>query len=210
MNTLISIRNTPITAKSRILWIIVPVCSLIGVACAITLAFAGHAMLRRRRQAALREFEAARLRDPALTWDVYARRRRFTHSRLLFEQELLRSTIIRKSQQSRTSVVNNQKGGSDQLIDIKRAGGEDEILLEPHRRDDRFSEDVCVENTPTIATMQHMKVSEGRRYPTPTNVRLQTPPLLAHPALRDHDRPYPPRNSSLPIEVTQSKPFPSP
>ncbi|KAI0891093.1 hypothetical protein F4806DRAFT_338052 [Annulohypoxylon nitens] len=205
MNTFIFIRNSSAGASKRVLWIIIPMCSIITAACAIALAFAGHAMLR-RRQAAIREFEAARLRDPTLTWEVYARRRRFTHSRLLLEQELLRSTIIRKSQQSRTSVINNQVEGSGQHTDVKRAGGEDEILLEPRRSDDSSSETACAKNTSITTSVQHIEEGEGRGYPT--NTRLKTPPLLAHPALRDYERLYPPRNSSLPIEMTRTTPFP--
>ncbi|KAI1440656.1 hypothetical protein F5Y02DRAFT_422755 [Annulohypoxylon stygium] len=200
MNTFIFIRNSSTGASKRVLWIVIPVCSIIAAACAIALAFAGHAMLRRRRQAAIREFEAARLRDPTLTWEVYARRRRFTHSRLLLEQELLRSTILRKSQQSRTSVINNQVEGSGQHTNVKRAGGEDEILVEPRRSDDSSPETGCVKTASTT------EEGEGRGYPT--NTRLKTPPLLAHPALRDYERLYPPRNSSLPIEMTRTTPFP--
>lgn len=55
------------------------------------------------RQPAGRGFRQACLRDPGLTWDEYARKGRFTRSRLLFEEEVQRSAMIRKSQQSRAS-----------------------------------------------------------------------------------------------------------
>lgn len=50
-----------------------------------------------------KSFREACLRDPGLTWDEYARKGRFTRSRLLFEEEVQRSAMIRKSQQSRAS-----------------------------------------------------------------------------------------------------------
>lgn len=56
-----------------------------------------------RQPLAGRGFRQACLRDPGLTWDEYARKGRFTRSRLLFEEEVQRSAMIRKSQQSRAS-----------------------------------------------------------------------------------------------------------
>ncbi|KAI0880324.1 uncharacterized protein GGS22DRAFT_175353 [Annulohypoxylon maeteangense] len=218
MNIFISTRDTSTAATSRVLWIVVSVCSITGVAIILTLAFVGHTLLRRRRQAAFREFEAARLRDPTLTWEVYARRRRFTHSRLIFEQEMQRSTMIRKSQQSRTFIINKRVGGCGQDIDIKRCEiEEDEVLIKTRRSDDWPLETVCGENKQklvnnlyslTTMDMQHTEEGDRRNYSSITTIRLKTPPLLAHPAFRDCDRTFPPRSSSLPTEMTRAKPLP--
>ncbi|KAI1205325.1 uncharacterized protein F4807DRAFT_471169 [Annulohypoxylon truncatum] len=225
MNTFISSRDTStaatdVSSGGRILWIIVSICSIIGAAVILTLAFVGHAILRRRRKVAFREFEAARLRDPTLTWEVYARRRRFTHSRLLFEQELQRSIIIRKSQQSRTSIV-TKRVGVGQEVDSKRSEGEEgEILLKTRRSDDSPLDFMIMDKRQDLATesrsplptrdIQHIEDNSRRDYPCLANIRLKTPPLLAHPAFRGYDRPYPPRSSSLPTELTRTKPFPLP
>lgn len=55
------------------------------------------------RRKMTRRFREACSRDPHLSWDEYERRGRLTRSRRLFEDELQRSNMIRKSQQSRAS-----------------------------------------------------------------------------------------------------------
>ncbi|KAI2465730.1 hypothetical protein F4781DRAFT_408089 [Annulohypoxylon bovei var. microspora] len=225
MNILISFRNTStaatdVSSGGRIVWIIISISSILGAAVIITLALVGHAILRRRRKAAFRAFEAARLRDPTLTWEVYVQRRRLTHSRLLFEEELQRSTIIRKSQQSRTSIINKRVEGISKSINNKGGEGkEDETFLKTRWGDDNWpleasyaenNRDPMNDNRYPLALGNIQLAEEGdkRDYICPTNIQLKTPPLLAHPAFRDCNRPFPPRSSSLPMEMTRTKAFP--
>lgn len=73
-----------------------------GATVILSAALAALCVFHRRRSIA-RRFQQACSRDPHLTWDEYERRVRLTRSRRLFEEELQRSNIIRKSQQSRAS-----------------------------------------------------------------------------------------------------------
>ncbi|KAK8044480.1 hypothetical protein PG993_004504 [Apiospora rasikravindrae] len=62
----------------------------------------------RKRQRRLAEYREARLRDPHLTWDDYERRRKLRRSILMWEEEVQRDIILRKTLQSRTSFNTSQ------------------------------------------------------------------------------------------------------
>ncbi|KAI1101467.1 hypothetical protein F4804DRAFT_10289 [Jackrogersella minutella] len=215
MSLLISSRNSSTAATnvfpdSRILWVIISISVIAGIALILAFTFVGYAILRRRRQAAFRAFEAARLRDPTLTWEVYARRRRFTHSRLIVEEELQRSTIIRKSLQSRTCLINKRASRN-----YSSNGGRDEenqILLQTRRGDENWPyENVYTESEQrlvdengdmfSVSRRELVEESDSGTRSSPLDIRLETPPPLVHPALRDCARPFPPRSSSLPMDM---------
>ncbi|KAK7931268.1 hypothetical protein PG985_001980 [Apiospora marii] len=61
----------------------------------------------RRRQRKLAGYREACLRDPNLTWDDYERRRKLSRSILIWEEEVQRDIILRKTLQSRTSLTTN-------------------------------------------------------------------------------------------------------
>lgn len=86
--------------RGRLIWIISIVVGATVVATATLVVF--H-LIRHRRRREQNHFRQAWLRDPSLTWEEYARKGRLTRSRLWFEDEVQRSNMIRKSQQSRTS-----------------------------------------------------------------------------------------------------------
>ncbi|KAK7942585.1 uncharacterized protein PG986_011698 [Apiospora aurea] len=62
----------------------------------------------RKRQRRRAEYREARLRDPTLTWDDYERRRKLRRSMLMWEEEVQRDIILRKTLQSRTSFNTSQ------------------------------------------------------------------------------------------------------
>lgn len=76
---------------------------IIGATLIATTSLVTYHILRRRRKRENNHFRQACLRDPGLTWEEYERKGRLTRSRLLFEEEIQRSNMIRKSQQSRAS-----------------------------------------------------------------------------------------------------------
>ncbi|KAK7975466.1 hypothetical protein PG989_013929 [Apiospora arundinis] len=57
----------------------------------------------RKRQRKLAGYREACMRDPNLTWDDYERRRKLSRSILIWEEEVQRDIILRKTLQSRTS-----------------------------------------------------------------------------------------------------------
>lgn len=96
----ISKRVDSVQNRTRLIWIISTIIGATVFATAILVIF--HlAQHRRRRDNS--DFREACLRDPGLTWEEYERKGRLTRSRILFEEEIQRSNMIRKSQQSRTS-----------------------------------------------------------------------------------------------------------
>lgn len=92
--------------RTRLIWIISITVGATVVATTMLVVF--H-LMRHRRQRQNKHFRQACLRDPGLTREEYERKGRLTRSRLLFEEEIQRSDMIRKSQQSRTS---DRKHGS--------------------------------------------------------------------------------------------------
>ncbi|KAI2618399.1 hypothetical protein GGR54DRAFT_605275 [Hypoxylon sp. NC1633] len=217
-----SVGTVNVSTDGRITLIITSITTITGTCLILALAYISYAIFRRRQQATLLAFEAARLRDPTLTWEEHARRRRFTHSRLLLEEELQRSTIIRKSLQSRTSVANDQERGSNQSVKqtndstTELGDGDDELLLSARRGEGNQVDQntYSVKEDEVLSGKQWLSASrdnspideDGESEPRPpTAARLKLAPLLVHPALR---RPFPPRNSSLPTELAQVRPLP--
>lgn len=92
--------------RTRLIWIISITVGATVVAMTMLVIF--H-LVRHRRRRENKHFRQACLRDPSLTREEYERKGRLTRSRLLFEEEIQRSNMIRKSQQSRTS---DRKHGS--------------------------------------------------------------------------------------------------
>lgn len=86
--------------------LILIVCVVAGTTVVFSVMFVSLYLLRRRLRIS-KLFQQACSRDPGLTWDEYTRRGRLTRSRLLFEEEVQRNIMIRKSQQSRASDCND-------------------------------------------------------------------------------------------------------
>ncbi|KAL7628546.1 hypothetical protein AAE478_000061 [Parahypoxylon ruwenzoriense] len=177
--------------------IIASISAVIGTALILALAFIGYAILRRQHRAAFQAFEAARLRDPTLSWEQHTRRYRLTRSRLFLEEELQRSSIIRKSLQSRASVMNErirrlQHSGHAECAGARRGVNseeEDDFLLQTRPDGEnavRKGASIVLNERHDSPAMGSGRVDKGEwrsepPYPPP---RLNTPPLLAHPALR--------------------------
>ncbi|KAI1390341.1 uncharacterized protein F4822DRAFT_233278 [Hypoxylon trugodes] len=206
MIAIISTRNPSsssanLSSGKRIIKIIISVSTVVGVALVIVFAIACYAILRRRRQASLLAFQAARLRDPTLTWEEHARRRRFTNSRLLFEEEVQRSTIIRKSLQSRTSLAHariqrlggnfhpknsNTKGVKDgDGIGLQSQEGHGHWLYQVSYSESQQRLLGGKSSQPPTRYLQPTEEGDESVSLPPPPTRLKTPPLLAHPALRD-------------------------
>lgn len=98
--TIRAIDRAPSPNAKRLLITILP--AILGTLVVLVLAIIGIGIIKRRRKVN-RQFNEAQLRDPSLTWNEYERRGNLTRSRLMVEEELLRSTLIRKTQQSRES-----------------------------------------------------------------------------------------------------------
>lgn len=207
--------------RSKILEIIVPV--VLGSIVILTFTLIGVGITRRRRKIN-RQFNEARLRDPSLTWEEYERRGNLTRSRLIFEEELLRSNIIRKTQQTRETAGKEAIGvegvrparsrsktwhgrrKSQDIVDL-----EDGRQLLQESRTDWGSALANVEQT--------WELLHGKKYPPrgdnrplwgeddqgapqrPPTVRLKTPPLLSHPVFQGLPGRHPPRHRSLPTEL---------
>lgn len=96
-------KRQPLSSNPK-LGIILIISVVAGTAIILSLTCACLRVLYQRRHIT-RQFQDACSRDPHLTWAEFERRVRLTRSRLLFEEELQRSNMIRKSQQSRASDI---------------------------------------------------------------------------------------------------------
>lgn len=214
-------------ANLKIIW---TVSTLAGGAFMLTAILVALRQLQRRRTRS-NNFRQACLRDPSLTWDEYERRDRLTRSRLIFEEEVQRSIMIRKCQQSRAS-------------DCKDTVTVEETLTRPARSRSRtwhgqsrsmVWEDGDVEQGKEVprdirADWESAQASVDRTWqllhrsksPPPRNgllwnqagghahqgsqiVRPKTPPLLSHPLFRDGNQKDRLKHMSLPTEVTRAR-----
>lgn len=212
--------------------IILVVSTLAGGVLLLTASLVALRQLQRRRKSG-QNFQQAYLHEPGLTWDEYGRRGRLTRSRLMFEEEIQRSTMIRKCQQSRAS-------------DKDTATIEEPSLRPPRSRSRTWhghSRDTTEgkaeergKDSPKV-TMADWGSAEARvdrtwqllhrsKSPPPlgrgltwseggnggasitqhsSTVRLKTPPLLSHPLFRDGNPHCRPKHMSLPTELTRAK-----
>ncbi|ROV99138.1 hypothetical protein VMCG_06689 [Cytospora schulzeri] len=175
-----------------------------------------------------RNFSQAQLRDPSLTWEEFERRGNLTRSRLMFEEELLRNAMIRKTQQNRESGSKEAVTAEEVVRPIRtrsktwhgRTKGQD-INIEDGRQllqettTDWGSAQANVERT--------WQLLHGKKYPPqggnrplwdegdegapqrPPTVRLKTPPLLSHPVFQESPGQVPPKHLSLPTELIRLK-----
>lgn len=194
-----------------------------GATVILSVAGFGLRILHRRRRVTKR-FRDTCSREPHLTWDEYERRGRLTRSRMLFEDELQRNIMIRKSQQSRASDFNDTAvmeearprlrsrtwHGGSRSEDVDAEEGAD-LLRETGT--DWDSAEASVERTWQLL---HSKKPPGGRAPLwneddedapqrPPTVRLKTPPLLSHPIFKDRGESSRPKHMSLPTELTRAK-----
>ncbi|KAI1376419.1 hypothetical protein F4677DRAFT_419874 [Hypoxylon crocopeplum] len=215
-----SVDATDVPTGGRITLIIISISALVATILILALAYITYVLFRRRQTAAFTAFEAARLRNPTLTWEEHTRRRRFTRSRLLFEDELQRSTIIRKSLQGRKLVINGRTRGNDRgvsYIVVSAKGGkcrDDEFLMQTHEdegsRNDEITPSGDAHELPNgdQGLLEAREAEPDVEQETPPTTRLKTPPPLIHPALRSGITPFPPRRSSLSTESTRMGPTP--
>ncbi|KAI1400469.1 hypothetical protein F4819DRAFT_509304 [Hypoxylon fuscum] len=190
-------------AHSGITLVIIIISATIGTMVIITLAFIGYIILHRRRKNAYETFEAARLRDPTLTWEKHTQRRRLTLSRLLFENELQRSNLIRKSLQSRSyanEVTERNEGEADEfMLRASRDSGNYTSKAAYVKGQEDPKSGNCNQSGDIITRPTELN-EEGKSLSSPMGP-LNTPPVPAHPALRG----WPSRESSLRKELTQTR-----
>lgn len=86
--------------------------TVLGSALILASVLTGLLLWSRRRQRKLAGYREACLRDPNLTWDDYERRRKLSRSILIWEEEVQRDIILRKTLQSRTSLHTNPAGAT--------------------------------------------------------------------------------------------------
>ncbi|CAI0641929.1 hypothetical protein CGCSCA5_v006923 [Colletotrichum siamense] len=177
---------------------------------------------RRKKQLA-HEYNTAILRNPNLTWEEYARRTKLSHSRILLEEELQRSIMIRKSLQSRTDVSTvtpvsppaRTRSRTWHARTSSRTSVEDEeegegLLMS--LRGDWTEHEARVEKTWQILHKKYptrrvtLPVEEDAGPVRPPTIRLKTPPLLSHPMFRGWNGETEMKHSSLPTELAKIKP----
>ncbi|KUI65100.1 hypothetical protein VM1G_11323 [Cytospora mali] len=220
--TMRNMTGDPTPKHNKLLAIIIPV--ILGSLVILTLTLIGFGITKRRRDTK-RRFNEAQLRDPSLTWEEYERRGNLTRSRLLFEEDLLRSAIIRKTQQDRASASREAVGaegvqptrsrsktwhGRTKSQDMDREDGR-QLLQESGP--DWGSAQASVERTwqllhgkkhPSTVDDKPPRADDDEDSPErPPTVRLKTPPLLSHPVFRGWPGQHPPRHTSLPTELTR-------
>lgn len=204
------------TSHNHLLAIVLPV--VLVTATVFKLILIGFGIIQRRRKTRI-YLEEARLREPSLTWAEYERRRNLTRSRLMFEEDLLRSAMIRKTQQSRVSArketaaveavrstrprsrtwhgrTKSQDGDlGDGIQGIGSGWGPAQANVERARDAPHGKMYPTLEGTPP-----GVENDVGALQQLPT-VCLKTPPLLSHPVFRGGSRRYHPRHLSLPNEL---------
>ncbi|KAK8097802.1 uncharacterized protein PG998_013288 [Apiospora kogelbergensis] len=77
--------------------------TVLGSALILAIVLTAVLLWSRKRARKLASYREACLRDPNLTWDDYERRRKLSRSILIWEEEVQRDIILRKTLQSRTS-----------------------------------------------------------------------------------------------------------
>lgn len=198
--------NDPTTLK--VIWTVSTIAG--GVIVATALLVALRQIQRRRRSG--KDFEKACSRDPSLTWGEYVRKGRLTRSRLMFEEEIQRSVMIRKCQQSRTSDYQETITGSERITapppcrsqtwrDNGRSTEWEGSDVEPARSSPRRngggweSAEASVDRTyhllhrsrsPPVRSV--FAWNETRECDRPPSSRPKTPPLFSHPLFRDGTR----------------------
>lgn len=182
-----------------------------------------------RRRAINNKFQQACLRDPGLTWDEYIRRGRLTQSRLIFEEEIQRSVMIRKCQQSRASdyqdTITTQETLTRPARSRSRTWHGDSQSSECYENDVEQARDSRRE---IIADWEYAEATVDRTWhllhrsksPPSRNglrwnqaagleramsVRPKTPPLLSHPLFRDITEQQRPKHMSLPTALPRAK-----
>lgn len=218
-------KRQPLSSNSN-LRIIIIVSVVAGAVFILSLTCAGLRVLYRRRRIS-KQFQDACSRDPHLTWAIFERRVRLTRSKLLLEEELQRSNMIRKSQQSRASDIKDN-------THIKETAPIRYMARIRHGRS--RSEEIRMEEgiSPLRETVSDWRTAEasvertwqllhGKKSPSPSSqgllwneddedapqrppsVRLKTPPLLSHPLFKDGNvRRQGRRHMSLPVELTRA------
>lgn len=187
-----------------------------------------------RRRIIRNQFQQAYLRDPSLTWDEYERRGRLTRSRLMFEEDIQRSVMIRKCQQSRASDCKDTVAVEG--VDIRpirsrsrtwhghsrRSEWEDSDVEQARRLPrgtvaDWYSAEASVDRTWQLLHRSKSPLARNgllRNQPWETDAcalqlapiaRPKTPPLLSHPLFRDGSHHYRPKHVSLPTELTRAR-----
>ncbi|KAJ4391261.1 hypothetical protein N0V93_004878 [Gnomoniopsis smithogilvyi] len=186
-----------------------------------------------RRRIHGNKFRLACLRDPSLTWDEYARKGRLTRSRLMFEEEVQRSVMIRKCQESRASDYKDTMAVEETLTRPPRSRSRtwhgdnrsmewDEGDVEQGRvsRRETVAAWECAEATVDRTwLLLHRSKSppgqDGLRWHEAAglqralSVRLETPPLLSHPLFREGNEQQTTQHMSLPTESGQPMTEPS-
>ncbi|KAK1993852.1 hypothetical protein LX36DRAFT_585503 [Colletotrichum falcatum] len=217
--------------------------AVLGTAFLLAIAAAAYLVFtRRQRRQYAEDYKDACLRDPDLTWEMYARRTRLTQSRIMLAEEELRETIIRKSLQARTSMTVSTVGPPPYSPDAEtppvsppartrskmwqhgrggrsKSGAEDEegeglLVAAAAARSDWDEHEARVERTwellhkkyPTRRVTLPVGDDDADGPVRPPTIRLKTPPLLSHPMFRGWTAEGPARHSSLPRELTGTKP----
>ncbi|KAL0932773.1 uncharacterized protein CTRU02_211736 [Colletotrichum truncatum] len=190
---------------------------LIFVVASISIFFV---VTRRKRQLA-QEYKAECLRNPSLTWEEYSRRTKLSQSRIMLEQELQRSIMIRKSLQTRVDVTvtpvsppartrsRTWHGRSFSRANTDEEEGEGLLMS---LRGDWTEHEARVERTWQILHKKYptrrvtLPVEEDSGPVRPPTIRLKTPPLLSHPMFRGWNGESEVKHSSLPTELAKIKP----
>lgn len=223
--TIRTVDGGPNRSRNRLLVIILPI--VLGTLVVLTLTLIGIGIMKRRRKIK-RHFNQAQLRDPSLTWEEFERRGNLTRSRLIFEEELLRNAMIRKTQQSRES-GSKENLPTNLLVRPSRSRSKtwhgrtkkQEIEIEDGRQllqetgADWSSAQANVERTWQLLHGKKYPSLGGNRSPwdeededapqRPPTVRLKTPPLLSHPVFQGSPGQLPPKHLSLPTELIRVK-----
>lgn len=209
----------------KVIW---TVSTIAGGVVVLTALLVALRQLQRRRKSS-KDFEQACSRDPSLTWGEYIRKERLTRSRLMFEEEIQRSVMIRKCQQSRTSDYQETITGAESVTrpaqcrsrtwhDNSRSAEWEGSDIEQARSSPRQvggdwqSAEASVDRTwqqlhrsrspPGSTAMFWNQTGELQRSPS---VRPKTPPLLSHPLFRDGNKQSRPKHASLPAELARAR-----
>lgn len=215
--------NNPTNLK-----VILTVSTIAGGVVVVTALLVALRQLQRRRKCS-KDFEKACSRDPSLTWGEYIRKERLTRSRLMFEEEIQRSVMIRKCQQSRTSDYQETITGAETVTrpdpcrsktwhDNSRSTEWEGSDIEQARTSPRQvggdwqTAEASVDRTwqllhrsrspPRSTALFWNETGEIQRA---SSSRPKTPPLLSHPLFRDGIKQSRPKHASLPTELARAR-----